>query len=42
MTTSLGLGSGHFLPGLDIHLNSMLGEVDLQVRRSSPAPGWKA
>ncbi|MEO8289593.1 MAG: gamma-glutamyltransferase [Gaiellaceae bacterium] len=31
LTTSLGLGSGHFLPGLDLHLNSMLGEVDLLV-----------
>src|SRR5262245_35231379 len=30
LTTSLGLGSGDFLPGLDVHLNSMLGEVDLQ------------
>ena len=30
-TTSLGLGSGDFLPGLDLHLNSMLGEVDLLV-----------
>ena len=29
MTTSLGLGSGDFLPGLDLHLNSMLGETDL-------------
>jgi gamma-glutamyltranspeptidase/glutathione hydrolase len=29
VTTSLGLGSGDFLPGLDVHLNSMLGEVDL-------------
>src|SRR5205085_3142903 len=29
MTTSLGLGSGDWLPGLDAHLNSMLGEVDL-------------
>jgi gamma-glutamyltranspeptidase/glutathione hydrolase len=29
LTSSLGLGSGDFLPGLDIHLNSMLGEVDL-------------
>jgi gamma-glutamyltranspeptidase/glutathione hydrolase len=28
-TTSLGLGSGDFLPSLDMHLNSMLGEVDL-------------
>lgn len=28
-TTSLGLGSGDFLPGLDLHLNSMLGETDL-------------
>src|SRR5580765_7087263 len=30
-TTSLGLGSGDFLPGLDLHLNSMLGEVDLVI-----------
>jgi gamma-glutamyltranspeptidase/glutathione hydrolase len=29
VTTSLGLGSGDFLPGLDLHLNSMLGEADL-------------
>ena len=29
LTTSLGLGSGDFLPGLDLQLNSMLGEVDL-------------
>jgi gamma-glutamyltranspeptidase / glutathione hydrolase len=29
LTTSLGLGSGDFLPGLDMHLNSMLGEADL-------------
>jgi gamma-glutamyltranspeptidase/glutathione hydrolase len=29
MTTSLGLGSGDWLPGLDLHLNSMLGEADL-------------
>jgi gamma-glutamyltranspeptidase / glutathione hydrolase len=29
LTTSLGLGSGDFLPGLDLHLNSMLGERDL-------------
>ncbi|MDX6491467.1 MAG: gamma-glutamyltranspeptidase / glutathione hydrolase, partial [Gaiellaceae bacterium] len=29
LTTSLGLGSGDFLPGLDLHLNSMLGEGDL-------------
>jgi gamma-glutamyltranspeptidase/glutathione hydrolase len=29
LTTSLGLGSGDFLPGLDLHLNSMLGEDDL-------------
>jgi gamma-glutamyltranspeptidase/glutathione hydrolase len=28
-TTSLGLGSGDFLPGLDLHLNSMLGEAEL-------------
>jgi gamma-glutamyltranspeptidase/glutathione hydrolase len=29
ITTSLGLGSGDWLPGLDLHLNSMLGEADL-------------
>ena len=29
VTTSLGLGSGDYLPGLDLHLNSMLGETDL-------------
>jgi gamma-glutamyltranspeptidase/glutathione hydrolase len=36
VTTSLGLGSGDFLPGLDIHLNSMLGEVDLHVQPLVP------
>jgi len=35
-TTSLGLGSGDFLPGLDLHLNSMLGEVDLVVGELVP------
>ncbi|MGZ4354627.1 MAG: gamma-glutamyltransferase, partial [Gaiellaceae bacterium] len=29
LTTSLGLGSGDFLPELDVQLNSMLGEIDL-------------
>jgi gamma-glutamyltranspeptidase/glutathione hydrolase len=29
LTSSLGLGSGDFLTGLDLHLNSMLGEADL-------------
>ncbi len=29
LTSSLGLGSGDWLPGLDLHLNSMLGENDL-------------
>jgi gamma-glutamyltranspeptidase / glutathione hydrolase len=29
LTTSLGLGSGDFVPELDLHLNSMLGEADL-------------
>jgi gamma-glutamyltranspeptidase / glutathione hydrolase len=29
LTSSLGLGSGDFLPGFDLHLNSMLGEHDL-------------
>jgi gamma-glutamyltranspeptidase/glutathione hydrolase len=36
LTTSLGLGSGDFLPGLDLHLNSMLGEVDLLRGRLEP------
>src|SRR5262249_60335666 len=29
LTSSLGLGSGDWLPGFDLHLNSMLGEADL-------------
>ena len=29
VTTSLGLGSGDWLPGFDLQLNSMLGETDL-------------
>ena len=29
LTSSLGLGTGDFLAGLDLHLNSMLGEADL-------------
>jgi gamma-glutamyltranspeptidase/glutathione hydrolase len=36
ITTSLGLGSGDYLPGLDVHLNSMLGEVDLLVNELEP------
>jgi gamma-glutamyltranspeptidase / glutathione hydrolase len=36
LTTSLGLGSGDWLPGLDLHLNSMLGEVDLIVAPLEP------
>jgi gamma-glutamyltranspeptidase/glutathione hydrolase len=36
LTTSLGLGSGDFLPGLDLHLNSMLGEADLLQGRLEP------
>jgi gamma-glutamyltranspeptidase / glutathione hydrolase len=36
LTTSLGLGSGDWLPGLDLHLNSMLGEVDLLVGELGP------
>jgi gamma-glutamyltranspeptidase/glutathione hydrolase len=36
VTTSLGLGSGDFLPGLDLHLNSMLGEADLVVGPLQP------
>jgi gamma-glutamyltranspeptidase/glutathione hydrolase len=37
VTTSLGLGSGDWLPGFDLHLNSMLGEADLV--RSPLEPG---
>ncbi|MEP6813128.1 MAG: gamma-glutamyltransferase [Actinomycetota bacterium] len=37
LTTSLGLGSGDWLPGLDLHLNSMLGETDLL--RGEPVSG---
>jgi len=36
LTSSLGLGSGDFLPGLDLHLNSMLGEVDLLTEPLEP------
>jgi gamma-glutamyltranspeptidase/glutathione hydrolase len=36
LTSSLGLGTGDFLPGLDLHLNSMLGEVDLVPRPLQP------
>jgi gamma-glutamyltranspeptidase/glutathione hydrolase len=36
LTSSLGLGSGDFLPGLDLHLNSMLGEADLVRRPLEP------
>jgi gamma-glutamyltranspeptidase / glutathione hydrolase len=36
LTTSLGLGSGDFLPGLDLHLNSMLGETALVRGRLEP------
>ena len=35
-TSSLGLGSGDFIPGLDLHLNSMLGETDLLRGRLEP------
>jgi gamma-glutamyltranspeptidase/glutathione hydrolase len=37
LTTSLGLGSGDFVRGLDLHLNSMLGESELM--RGDPRPG---
>jgi gamma-glutamyltranspeptidase / glutathione hydrolase len=39
VTSSLGLGSGDFLPGLDLHLNSMLGEADLL--RGTLEPGTR-
>jgi gamma-glutamyltranspeptidase / glutathione hydrolase len=37
LTSSLGLGAGDWVPGLDLHLNSMLGESDLI--RGELAPG---
>jgi gamma-glutamyltranspeptidase/glutathione hydrolase len=39
ITSSLGLGSGDYLPGLDLHLNSMLGEADLL--RGALVPGQR-
>jgi gamma-glutamyltranspeptidase / glutathione hydrolase len=36
LTTSLGLGSGDFVPGFDMHLNSMLGEADLMTGPLEP------
>jgi gamma-glutamyltranspeptidase/glutathione hydrolase len=36
VTSSLGLGSGDFLPGYDLHLNSMLGEAELLVGPLAP------
>ena len=42
LTTSLGLGSGDWVTGLDLHLNSMLGEVDLLVGPLEPEPGCRA
>lgn len=36
LTTSLGLGSGDWIPGFDLHLNSMLGEADLLVGELVP------
>jgi gamma-glutamyltranspeptidase/glutathione hydrolase len=36
VTTSLGLGSGDWVPGLDLHLNSMLGETELLVGALEP------
>ena len=37
LTSSLGLGAGDWLPGLDLHLNSMLGEADLIREPLGPA-----
>jgi gamma-glutamyltranspeptidase/glutathione hydrolase len=39
LTTSLGLGSGDYVTGLDLHLNSMLGETDLV--REPVVPGQR-
>ena len=42
LTTSLGLGSGDWVPGLDLHLNSMLGETISFGARSCRGHGWRA
>jgi gamma-glutamyltranspeptidase/glutathione hydrolase len=42
LTSSLGLGTGDFLPGLDLHLNSMLGEVDLVLEPLRPGKRMKS
>lgn len=39
LTSSIGLGTGDFLPGLDVQLNSMLGEVDLVLVLGPLEPG---
>ena len=39
ITTSLGLGSGVWVPGFGVHLNSMMGEGELQ--RGTPTPGTR-
>jgi gamma-glutamyltranspeptidase/glutathione hydrolase len=36
LTTSLGVGAGVWVPGFDLHLNSMLGETDLAVGGLQP------
>ena len=36
VTSSLGLGAGHYVPEMDLHLNSMLGETELLTARSAP------
>ena len=36
VTTSLGLGSGDWVPGYGLHLNSMIGEGELMVGSSGP------
>ena len=37
VTTTLGVGAGVWLPGLGVHLNSMLGEAELLIGRQGPA-----
>jgi gamma-glutamyltranspeptidase/glutathione hydrolase len=37
VTTSLGLGSGDWVPGYGLHLNSMIGEGELMVGSRGPA-----
>ena len=40
ITTSLGLGSGVWVDGFGVHLNSMIGEGELVRELVDPGSGW--